>query len=150
MIHTIDERTIFQFETNLETLAQSDVSSLEADALTALFSMSTALTAIRAAGHNQVVSAYEEKLETQRQRHLDIQAAERQRYARDRDELNARIETCKDKSATLAREYSDTLAHVRTLNARIERLTAPAPDADANLAELMAYGLVPASENENA
>jgi chromosome segregation ATPase len=142
MIHTIDERTIFQFETNLETLAQSDVSSLEADALTALFSMSTALTAIRAAGHNQ--------LETQRQRHLDIQAAERQRYARDRDELNARIETCKDKSATLAREYSDTLAHVRTLNARIERLTAPAPDADANLAELMAYGLVPASENENA
>lgn len=155
MKHDIDERIIFQFETNLETLAESDsISSLDSDALVALFSMSTAMTAIRTAGHNAVVRQYEERLDVQRQRHLDIQADARQRYDRERQALHVNVETCTEGYRLLTKEHNATLATMRKLRTQIHELTATADDDNApddddsapddDFAELMAAGLIPA------
>jgi chromosome segregation ATPase len=150
MKYEINERQIGTLTSSLDTILDADsLDTLDADALVAIMQITRTLTAIQT--------------DAQRQRHMDIQAdsrraldEQRQRFMERQNETireyESRIATLKDNAHTVAHEYSETLAHVRTLNARIERLTAPDADADdtdddapsEDFAELMAAGLVPA------
>jgi hypothetical protein len=130
--YNISEANVSALENSLAIVADSDMSSLDSEAIAELFRMSVTVNALRLAEIQQLMADNAEHSERQRQRWLDILADARQKFD--------------NEAAVQLREHN---RKERELLEQIERLTASDDSETEDLIALMSDGTRTFTESEN-